>query len=70
MTANVKGWMAVVMAIMGLVAAGTVDFPDTIPATIQHAIVQWDSFLLALMLAANGVLHFMPDAPPSKGDVK
>ena len=66
-SANAKAILSVVVAVLGLVASGTVAFPDSVPVNVQHEIVQWDSFSLAIFAAINAVLHIMPDTPKAGG---
>ena len=62
---NVKGILSVVVGVMGLLASGALGFPPGTPEATQHVIIGWVVWALALYSAVNGILHFMPDAPPA-----
>ena len=64
LSANTKAVLSIIAAVGGLVASGTLHFPDSVPKDVQTAIVQWDAFILSILFAGNAVLHYMPDTPP------
>jgi hypothetical protein len=60
-TSTLKGALNVAIAIAALFASGAISFPPGTSEAMQHTILQWDAWLLALVAGLNGVLHFMPD---------
>jgi hypothetical protein len=71
-TANIKAVANVVIAIAALFLSGAISFPPGTSEATQHTILAWDGWILAVVAALNGVMHFMPDftVPPSKETAK
>lgn len=67
-TANIKAAANVVIAIAALFLSGAISFPPGTSEAAQHTILAWDAWILTIVAALNGVMHFVPDftAPTPK----
>jgi len=60
-TTNIKAAANVAIAIAALFLSGAISFPPGTSEATQHTILAWDSWILAVVAALNGILHFVPD---------
>ena len=60
-TSNIKAVANVVIAIAALFLSGAISFPPGTSEAAKQTILAWDAWILAIVAALNGILHFMPD---------
>ena len=65
-TRNQRRWIRALIAVFSAIGAGTLAFPDFIPAVAAHAMQQFDSWVVSIFLIVNPFLDVGAD--DAKGD--